>query len=177
MAAVVIALSTAYTAIILRRQNRTDEDPARGKDPGGHEIVFHLSNTGRYEENVETAHYHIRHAGWQEVPPQNPMGFKIAPASQHDPSPRIEEVSKTDYPKVNYSLPGTTRKITRVSLPLAAAAGRKISPHYMHQGNHTKRRKHPPPFFARRTSTFLGTEHTMSPWQTSMMCSPMTMAV
>ena len=101
MAAVVIALSTAYTAIILRRQNRTDEDPARGKDPGGHEIVFHLSNTGRYEENVETAHYHIRHAGWQEVPPQNPMGFKIAPASQHDPSPRIEEVSKTDYPKVN----------------------------------------------------------------------------
>ena len=35
------------------------------------------------------------------MPTQNPVGFKIIPPSLEDPSPRFEEVSKTDYPKVN----------------------------------------------------------------------------
>ena len=132
IAAIVIALSTAYTAIILRRQNRTkgrlrlsggrrqrvnvytalaiteagdisqsEKDPSRGKDPGGSEITFHISNTGRYEENVETVYYHMISEGWQQIPSQNPVGFKIIPPSLEDPNPRFEEVSKTDYPKVN----------------------------------------------------------------------------
>ena len=132
IAAAVIAVSTAYTAIILRRQNRTkgwlrlsggrrqrfnlygslafteggdivntEEDLSRGKDPGGQEIIFHVSNTGRYEENVETAYYHIMGEGWQQVREQNPVGVRIIPPSSEDPIPRFEEVSKTDYPKVN----------------------------------------------------------------------------
>ena len=132
IAAIVIAISTAYTAAILRRQNRikgwlrlsggrrqrvniygaialtgvgdvvnSDEDPSSEKDPGGHEVTFHVSNTGRYEENVETAYYYMVGQGWQRVPTQNPVGFKIIPPSLEDPNPRFEEVSKTEYPKVN----------------------------------------------------------------------------
>ena len=132
IAAVVIAISTAYTATVLRRQNRTegwlklsggrrqrvnvygglaitksgdivnsDEDHSRGEDPGGPEVTFRVSNTGRYEENVETAYYHMMGEGWQQVPTQNPIGFKIVPHSLEEPSPRLEEVSKTDYPKEN----------------------------------------------------------------------------
>ena len=132
IAATVIAVSTAQTAIILRRQNRTKgwlklsggrrqrinfygalavtetgdignsgEDPSRGKDPGGYEIIFHVSNTSRYEENVEAAYYHMIGEGWQQVLTQNPVGFKVIPPSLEDPTPRFEAVSKTDYPKVN----------------------------------------------------------------------------
>ena len=132
VAATVIALSTVYTAAILRRQNRTkgwlklsgvrrqrvniyaaltisdsgdvvnsDEDQSQGKDPGGPEIIFDVSNTGRYEEKVEAAFYHLKDQGWQKVPLQNPVGFKFIPPTSEDPSPRVEEVPKTDYPKAN----------------------------------------------------------------------------
>ena len=60
-----------------------------------------MCKAGRYEENVETAYYHVIDEGWQQVPTQNPAGFKVILPSLEIPSPRFEEVSKTDYPKVN----------------------------------------------------------------------------
>lgn len=79
----------------------SDEDPSQGKDPGGAEIIFFVSTCVRYEEKVEDAFYYLKHQGWQKVPTQNPVGFKVIPPSLEEPSPRVEEVSKTDYPKEN----------------------------------------------------------------------------
>ena len=131
MAAVVIALATVSTTLILCRNNRTrgwlklsggrrqllnvypsdfietggmtisDNAPPRVKDPGGNEVIFHVSNIGRYEESVETAYYHIIGEGWHQVPTRNPVRFKPRQASSGSPNIRLKPVPQTNYPSVN----------------------------------------------------------------------------